>query len=160
MLFSQDWRYDLFIPKYEQEILSESNLEKERETRILRDLSYIGSYQQLYERDVYLDPELEKTLKKHLDNYSNKDAKPYILSRTKNEQIVIINESHHRPEHRKFTSDLLAQLYDQGYRYLALEAIFSNQHSELTHYPENKYNLGDTTILTRGYPLMKPCSGT
>lgn len=51
------------------------------------------------------------------------DAKNYILERAKKEKILIINEAHHNPKHRTFTRSLLKSLYDNGYRYLGLEAI-------------------------------------
>lgn len=51
------------------------------------------------------------------------DAREYILERTKNERILIINEAHHHGRHRLFTRSLLKGLYAQGYRYLGLEAL-------------------------------------
>lgn len=51
------------------------------------------------------------------------NAKDYILQRSKNEKILIINEAHHNPKHRTFTRSLLKELYNNGYRYLGLEAI-------------------------------------
>lgn len=59
-----------------------------------------------------------------LKNASIQNAKDYIVHRSKSEQIVIINEAHHHPEHRTFTRSLLEGLYQNGYRYLGLEAIF------------------------------------
>ena len=158
--YSQDWRYDEFIPKYKEEILNSSNLKKSRKTRILRDLSFIGAYQELYAMDSKTDSLIGVKISNVLKTHEIQNAKKYILSQSEKDRIVIINESHHRPEHRNFTKNLLEGLYGQGYRYLALEAILSNQHYDLTGYPINKYNLGDTTLLTRGYPLMKACSGT
>ena len=35
----------------------------------------------------------------------------------------MINESHHIPYHRLFVKSLLQDLYNAGYRYLALEAL-------------------------------------
>ncbi len=51
------------------------------------------------------------------------DAKAYIIERAKKEEIIIINEAHHNPMHRVFTASLLSDLYDNGYRYLGLEAL-------------------------------------
>ncbi|UUC44834.1 hypothetical protein [Flavobacterium cerinum] len=50
-------------------------------------------------------------------------AKDYIVDRSKNEQIIIINEAHTNARHRTFTRSLLKGLYDNGYRYLGLEAL-------------------------------------
>jgi hypothetical protein len=38
-------------------------------------------------------------------------------------QVVMFNEAHHVPKHRLFVSNLLDTLYNQGFRYLALEAF-------------------------------------
>lgn len=64
------------------------------------------------------------------------NAKDYILEQAKNTQIVIINEAHHIAYHRTFTKSLLKDLYNNGYRYLGLEALF------------------DTTINERKYPVI------
>lgn len=51
------------------------------------------------------------------------DAKEYILKQSEKEQILIINEAHHNPRHRTFTTSLLEGLYKNGYRFLGLEAL-------------------------------------
>lgn len=53
-----------------------------------------------------------------------RNAKEYIVARSASEQMIIINEAHHIPAHRTFTRSLLKGLYQNGYRYLGLEAIF------------------------------------
>ena len=50
-------------------------------------------------------------------------AKEYILEKSKEEEIIILNELHHNSSHRKFARSLLKGLYDNGYRYLGLEAL-------------------------------------
>ena len=50
----------------------------------------------------------------------------------------MINEAHHQPMHRVFTASLLQGLYDQGYRFLGLEALAHE----------------DTLLNERGYPLL------
>lgn len=52
------------------------------------------------------------------------NARNYIIQRAEKEKIIIINEAHHIPRHRTFTSSLLEDLYKKGYRYLGLEALF------------------------------------
>lgn len=64
-------------------------------------------------------------------------AKNYILDQTKKEQIVILNEAHHYASHRTFATSLLKGLYENGYRYLGLEAI------------------GDDSINVRKFPTTK-----
>lgn len=52
-----------------------------------------------------------------------RNASDYIVERSAGEQIMIINEAHHNPKHRAFTQSLLKGLYNNGYRYLGLEAL-------------------------------------
>lgn len=82
----------------------------------------------------------------HYDNrelldYTPTSAKELVLEKAKETQLVLINEAHHRPEHRRFTRDLLAGLYEQGYRYFALETL-------------TNMDKRDSLIDERGYPLM------
>ncbi|MGL5891312.1 MAG: hypothetical protein ACRC3B_15590 [Bacteroidia bacterium] len=72
-----------------------------------------------------------------LNNYTPQSAKDYLINRSKNEQIIIINEAHHNPKHRTFTRSLLNELYKNGYRYLGLEAI------------------ADSAINTRNYAIQE-----
>ena len=51
------------------------------------------------------------------------NAARYILSRTGREKIVMINEVPYKPQHRVFVASLLDSLYQQGFRYLAIEII-------------------------------------
>jgi hypothetical protein len=71
--------------------------------------------------------------------YAPSPAKAYLVEQAKKHQLFIINESHHNPLHRAFTQSLLADLYQQGYRYLALEALDQN----------------DSLINQRKYPLQE-----
>ncbi|WP_205503590.1 hypothetical protein [Rufibacter psychrotolerans] len=71
--------------------------------------------------------------------YAPKSAKEYLLAQAAKEQFLILNEAHHNPRHRVFTQSLLADLYRQGYRYLALEAL----------------DQADSLINQRGYPILK-----
>ncbi len=51
------------------------------------------------------------------------DAKKYILDRAAKSRVVMINESQSKPQHRVFTTSLLEDLYNLGYRYFAVEAL-------------------------------------
>ena len=77
-----------------------------------------------------------------MQSHERHEALKYILDRADTSQIVIINEAHHQPLHRVFTSSLLKGLYDQGYRYLGLETL----------------DVNDSDINERNYPLYS--SGT
>lgn len=115
--------------------------------------SYIGDYQQAL---VYLgreDPKGERlTTSDSLNFLTFKpiDAKEYIIRRAKNEQIVILNEAHHIPIHRVFTSTLLKELYQSGFRYLGAETL-SHEDSLLN---QRKY-----PTLASGYYTKEPQYG-
>jgi hypothetical protein len=65
-------------------------------------------------------------------------ALEYIKEEAKNHHFTLINEAHWNSQHRSFTKSLLKLLWEQGYRYLALEA--------LSHH--------DSTLHERGYPVQ------
>jgi len=71
------------------------------------------------------------------------NAKEYIIEQSKNEQVIIINEAHHISKHRLFTRSLLQELFDNGYRYLGLEALFDSTINE------RKYPVIDTGYYTK-----------
>ena len=68
------------------------------------------------------------------------------------EQVVIISEAHHKPQHRIFTADMLNVFYEKGYRYLGLETLTPN-------FVDPSKCLMDTMINERGYALNSPLSG-
>ncbi|WP_420571117.1 hypothetical protein [Kordia sp.] len=74
--------------------------------------------------------------------YSVANAHEFIIAEAAKHQIVIINEAHHNSMHRMFTKSLLKDLYDAGYRYLALEALANG-------------NDTDTDLNTRNYPVQE-----
>jgi len=51
------------------------------------------------------------------------NAFEYILERAKEEQMLILNEAHHKPKHRVFTGQLLQELFNNGFRYFGAEAL-------------------------------------
>jgi len=61
----------------------------------------------------------------------------FIITQSEKYHFTLINEAHYNSQHRSFTSDLLKPLWDQGYRYLALETL----------------NYQDSAIHERGYPI-------
>ncbi|MCG2461616.1 hypothetical protein K8352_12720 [Flavobacteriaceae bacterium F89] len=68
-------------------------------------------------------------------------AEEYILQKTKDYQILIINETHHNSRHRFFTKSLLKGLFDNAYRNLGLEALTNGKDK-------------DTLLNNRGYPVQ------
>jgi len=92
-----------------------------------------------------------RTIATHVEEFkglSHTDARKYILEQTKDQQVVMINEAHCKPLHRAFTMSLLDDLYKQGFRYLALEAL--NNYS--------KQSLQRVDVNT-GYYLAEPIGG-
>ena len=73
-----------------------------------------------------LAPAIVATIAKHVDEFddiSHTDARKYIIDKAKDQQVIMINEAHCKPLHRVFTLSLLDDLYKQGFRYLAMEAL-------------------------------------
>lgn len=84
-------------------------------------------------------------------DYNPKNLHPvsavdYIAEQSKHHEIIIISEAHQKPQHRVFTKSLLQKLYDQGYRYLGLEALPTfNVHPMFPL---------DSIVSKNGYPLV------
>ncbi|MGH1385085.1 hypothetical protein [Kordia sp.] len=74
--------------------------------------------------------------------YKTVNAKDFIVSEAAKNQLVIINEAHHNSAHRMFTKSLLKELYDLGYRYVALEALGNGKYL-------------DPELNTRKYPAQE-----
>jgi hypothetical protein len=58
-----------------------------------------------------------------LKNIQHVNARRYIHLEAKTRRVIMINESFAKPLHRAFTLSLLADLYRQGFHYLALEML-------------------------------------
>ena len=102
-------------------------------------LTYTVNIKQIPLYDVYLKNWYKMTQREINREYlSNSffDTIPFIAH---NHEILIFNENHFTPKHRMLITSLLEDLYHQGYRNLALEALF---------------NEGDT-ISKQGFILVK-----
>lgn len=73
-----------------------------------------------------------------LDRYSPRSALAIIGAAANKEQVIMVNEQHHVPMHRAFTTRLLPVLYAKGFRYLAVEGV----------------NETDAQLNERGYPVF------
>lgn len=73
------------------------------------------------------------TISKIIKGNSSTDQKVIetIINEAKNHKIVMVNENHFYPNHRLLVSDLLVNLKEIGYNYLALEALDVKQDSLL-----------------------------
>jgi uncharacterized iron-regulated protein len=129
--------------------LTLKQLRNEKIDSIISDLEYYGTLESIY-GDVQKAQRLFDTveiirnytqyeLDKNIDNYKLVNALTAISQLTKDKQLVMINEAHHRPEHRIFTTQLLKELHKQGFSYIALEGL----------------NMRDSLIEKRGYPNNK-----
>ena len=58
---------------------------------------------------------------------TNEDALSYLIQKCKNERVVMINENHFTPHNRILEEIILDSLYNYGFRYLAMEAIFEDE---------------------------------
>ncbi|MDN4165906.1 hypothetical protein QWY31_10355 [Cytophagales bacterium LB-30] len=102
--------------------------------------SFIGNYQktrETWDRNGVGIPIITLADSLYFIGFTPVNAKDYIIEKSKKEQIIIINEAHTYPNHRTFTHSLLQGLYDNGFRYLGIEALF------------------DTIINDRKYPIIE-----
>lgn len=102
--------------------------------------SFIEEYQKaLWSADQVIGgyPTISEDEKAYFLSFQPVGAYEYILERAEREKIIMINEAHHQPMHRTFTTSLLEGLYEKGFRYLGLEALAESD-----------------TLLKRGYPII------
>jgi hypothetical protein len=145
--------YKSFIQ--EQHLIDHSN-PLQYLTELSESVSFNGDYLSALEIEKKShDPKLEDSIYKSLSNQSDllagvefKEAKNYILDRAKKQSVVMINESHNKPQHRAFAASLLEDLYAMGFHYLAMETL--NQFSNAS--------LKQVNILT-GHYTCEPIAG-
>ena len=91
------------------------------------DFFYIGKYREMlktWDEEHNNYPKInQESIDYFSENYKRKSAINYILKRADTVQVIIINEAHHQPMHRVFTTELLEQLYAKGYKYFGLETL-------------------------------------
>src|SRR5690606_29572620 len=91
------------------------------------EMSFSGYYEQVFhiwDKNGVRKPKNDPKDSLYIVNSQLIPAREYIIQQAKKAPLVIINEAHHLPSHRMFTRSLLQDLYDNGYRYLGLEALF------------------------------------
>jgi len=109
------------------------------------DYSYIGDIENMLKTwDGKRNSNFKVTpeIKSDFDNYSRTDAIDFILDQAKSKRVVIINEAHHMPQHRVFTTRLLSGLKEIGFGHLGLESYFASA-------------VNDSTFTANGYPTLK-----
>ena len=91
------------------------------------ELSLGGYYKdvlKVWDKDGLMKPKITQQDSLYFYKCNKINARNYILERSESAQILIINEAHHVAKHRTFTRSLLKGLYEKGYRYRGLEALF------------------------------------
>jgi hypothetical protein len=152
--FSVSYGQDPFVPKYKfsDEIL----LQLSKDTlnyRAAWDLSFIGEYQkalEIWDRDEQKWPAPLQAQVDEFKRYKPVNANKLITEKAKTEQIIILNEAHQQPYHRVFTTSLLQDLYNQGYRYFGAETIWDW---------DSLLNKRKYPTLKTGYYTQEPCYG-
>ena len=81
-----------------------------------------------------------KDLDSLFSDFLPSNARKLILKRAEEFHFLLINEAHYCAQHRAFTTSLLKPLWNQGYRYLALEALANDS--------------ADYELQKRGYPIL------
>jgi len=132
-----------FKSEIENEIKSDSI--KPDHQLLATDFSFKSDHKNaLKQWDLAISPNTTDYKKSQLDSVTNLykvvDAKNYIINKSKENQIVIINESHHNASHRVFTKSLLKELFENGYSNLFLEALKNGDKA-------------DTLLNSRKYPI-------
>lgn len=72
-------------------------------------------------------------------DFYNEKALDYLITKCEKEKVIMCNENHFDPTGRLWIRLLLDPLYENGFRYLALEALWEN----------------DSILLKRGFPIAK-----
>ncbi len=107
--------------------------------------SYVGDIKNMHkvwDIDRTVKKDLPKSKRDSFSLFEEKNALKYILDQAKTHQVVIINEGHHMPQHRVFTSQLLQGLKQNGYQHLGLESYYAS--------PKN-----DSILQAIGYPTLQ-----
>lgn len=108
------------------------------------DYSYIGDIASMHKNwDNGASPSSTIT-QTQIDSFSQYKPTPaidYITQKAKEYNVTIINEAHHMPQHRVFTTQLLQAMYDNGYRHIGLESYASN-------------TVNDSIMNANGYPSL------
>lgn len=104
--------------------------------------SFIGDYDlalEYYNKNFSSSYQLSEEEIAAFKAYQPVEARDYIISIGKDQQLIMLNEAHHNYQHRDFTRSILSDLYEQGFKYLGLEALFEDEKK----------------LSQRGYPVIK-----
>jgi hypothetical protein len=98
-----------------------------------------------WDKQLMFKPKVVTFKKEKIDSVSKKytvvAAKQFIVNKSIENKIIILNEFHHNGTHRLFTKSLLEELFKNGYKNLCLEAL-------------NHGTNEDTLLNKRKYPIQ------
>lgn len=98
-----------------------------------------------------------------LPEIRSQDAVLYIVNRSSDHRVIMVNERHHVSNDRLLTLSLLEPLYHHGYRYLAVEAMWPGDEINQRGYPTKNtgYYVNDVVFaemlrvaLSLGYEIV------
>ena len=119
--------------------------------------SFVGEYKEgleIRDKRGYGTQNYTKEDSIEISLYQIVNAKEVLLKITDTCRMVIINEAHHIPHHRIFTTEVLKDLYDKGFRYFAAETIDNDIGVRDSLFKNGKY-----PELWTGYYTMEPIYG-
>ncbi len=137
--------------KFSQEIIKnlETSTESWKYQSAAWEYSYIGKYEEMlkvWDKEKNIKPKInQELLDSFTQKYKRKNAVDFITSQSDSFKILIINEAHHQPLHRVFTTELLKNLYKKGYRYLGLETLLESD-TEINNRKYPRYSSGTYSI--------------
>jgi hypothetical protein len=127
-LYGNDRKFmQSFTPPLYYDLLSQYN-------SFTGDYSAALFYQQLADTTRLTDVDYRQISKsiQQLKKIKNVDARRFIAFIASNYKVIMLNEAYNKPVHRAFAYSLLDQLYNRGYRYLAMEMLNPMPDHELT----------------------------
>ena len=116
---SQEGKIQLHDIKTSEEIENELESGEIRSSSAAYYYTYIGETEkalETYEIPVEwgLDT-MSENEREWFSEYEPVNAQEYLSQRVEKEQIVIISEAHHKPQHRVFTADMLDVFYEKRF---------------------------------------------
>lgn len=96
---------------------------------------YSASVQALQNSYAPVDAASQKDIQTTIAGLSNiqfVSAKEFVMQAVYGNRVLMLNESRDKPQHRAFAVSLLKGLYDQGFRYLAMDMLNNYSNHQLT----------------------------
>lgn len=107
--------------------------------------TYLSFAHQHHESEI----EFNKFTNKKKSDFNSYAISPGILiDSIKTHQVVLFNEAHHKPKHRYLIGNLLKSLYENGFRYIGLEAFYDEKLLNKNNFPtlSNGFYVREATL--------------